>query len=217
MAGRDGRRAGESLPGWRASVRARARKSGPKVEEVAAAGRREALPCASVSRRSGKQAAAVTKVRLSASRLPSKWGDQLEPQLARRRGNEIPWLFESMKSEFDVRRRNILGVIRGLDPPAGPKPPSARRRPAYPSLFARVFRRRWIAGSKPGNDEHFTPARDAIPALNTAASFSSVALSPPRSTTQDHPRTAETPAPAPCPPRRSARHSLKASARSGRR
>ena len=36
----------------------------------AATERREALPCASVSRRSGKQAAAVTKVRLSAFRLP---------------------------------------------------------------------------------------------------------------------------------------------------
>ena len=36
----------------------------------AAAGRRKALPCASVSRRSGKQAAAVTKVRLPAFRLP---------------------------------------------------------------------------------------------------------------------------------------------------
>jgi hypothetical protein len=35
-------------------ARACARKSGPKDEEVAAAERREALPCASVSRRSGK-------------------------------------------------------------------------------------------------------------------------------------------------------------------
>src|SRR3954451_21077489 len=34
------------------------RKYGPKAEEVAAAERREALPCASVSRRSGKYAAA---------------------------------------------------------------------------------------------------------------------------------------------------------------
>src|SRR4051794_33750033 len=34
------------------------------------------MPCASISRRSGKQAAAVTKVRLSALRLPSKRGEK---------------------------------------------------------------------------------------------------------------------------------------------
>src|SRR3954470_18941629 len=34
MAGRDRRRVGESLPGWRASVRACARKNGPRDEEV---------------------------------------------------------------------------------------------------------------------------------------------------------------------------------------
>src|SRR3954466_13104931 len=57
VAGRGRRRAGESLPGWRACSRL-CRKYGPGVEEVAAAERREALPCASVSRRSGKYAAA---------------------------------------------------------------------------------------------------------------------------------------------------------------
>jgi hypothetical protein len=33
---------------------------GPRVEEVVAVERRKALPCASISRRSGKQAAVVT-------------------------------------------------------------------------------------------------------------------------------------------------------------
>ena len=57
--------------GWEIAVSAKPapeeRGPGP---EIAATERREALPCASVSRRSGKQAAAVTKVRLSAFRLP---------------------------------------------------------------------------------------------------------------------------------------------------
>ncbi|MEA2823159.1 MAG: hypothetical protein QOJ86_5163 [Bradyrhizobium sp.] len=57
----------------------------------------------------------------------------------------------------------------------------------------------------------------ATRALNTAAPSSHAAPWPPRSTTQDHPRTAETPAKAACRPRRSARPSRKASARSGRR
>jgi hypothetical protein len=38
--------------------------------------------------------ATVTKARLSALRLSSKRGDQLKAQLARRRENEKPWLFE---------------------------------------------------------------------------------------------------------------------------
>ena len=47
--------------------------------------RREALPCASVFRRSGKQAAAVTKVRLSAFRLPlNSEGGPLKPPFTRR-------------------------------------------------------------------------------------------------------------------------------------
>ena len=62
--------------------------------EIAATERREALPCASISRRSGKQAAAVTKVRLSALRLPSKGEKKLKAKLARWREDEAAWLFE---------------------------------------------------------------------------------------------------------------------------
>jgi hypothetical protein len=36
----------------------------------------------------------TTKARRSALHLPSKRGDQLKAQLARRRENEKPWLFE---------------------------------------------------------------------------------------------------------------------------
>ena len=60
----------------RGQAAARNRRSAKSPEERtgvlknAVTERREALPCASVSRRSGKQAAAVTKVRLSAFRLP---------------------------------------------------------------------------------------------------------------------------------------------------
>jgi hypothetical protein len=41
-----------------------------------------------------KGAFVTTKARRSALHLPSKRGDQLKAQLARRRGNEKPWLFE---------------------------------------------------------------------------------------------------------------------------
>jgi hypothetical protein len=58
-------------------------------------GASKGVAVASISRRSGKQATVSTlKVRLSALRLPSKRGDKLKAQLARRRGNESAWLFE---------------------------------------------------------------------------------------------------------------------------
>jgi hypothetical protein len=41
-----------------------------------------------------KGAFVTTKARLSALHLPSKRGDQLKPQLARRRENAKLWLFE---------------------------------------------------------------------------------------------------------------------------
>jgi hypothetical protein len=62
-------------------ARACARKSGPKDEEVAAAER-------------PKGAFVTTKARRSALRLPSKRGDKLKAQLARRREDEAAWLFE---------------------------------------------------------------------------------------------------------------------------
>jgi hypothetical protein len=95
MAGRGRTRGGRKPARAKAKASAGSRKHGPKDEEVAATERRKALPCASVFRRSGKQAAAVTKVRLSALRLPSRRGDKLKAQLARRRGNASAWLFES--------------------------------------------------------------------------------------------------------------------------
>jgi cell filamentation protein len=39
-------------------------------------------------------------------------------------------------------------VMCGLDPPAG-RSPSARRRPAHPSIFAKEFSEGWMAGSSP--------------------------------------------------------------------
>src|SRR5689334_4048359 len=53
----------------------RPRKNGPG-QKIAAVERREALPCAAVSRRSGKHAAAVTKLRLSALPPPSPDGER---------------------------------------------------------------------------------------------------------------------------------------------
>src|SRR3954462_11455270 len=55
-------------------ARACARKNGPRVEEVAAMERPKGAFC-------------TTKARLSALHLPSKRGDQLKAQLARRREN----------------------------------------------------------------------------------------------------------------------------------
>src|SRR3981081_1262026 len=80
VAGRDRRRVGESLPGWRACSRLRS--------EVRSQGRR--------SRRDGASEGRIftTKARRSALHLPSKRGDQLKAQLARRRENASAWLFE---------------------------------------------------------------------------------------------------------------------------
>jgi hypothetical protein len=57
------------------------RKNGPRDEEIAAMER-------------PKGAFVTTKARLSALHLPSKRGDQLKAQLARRRENASAWLFE---------------------------------------------------------------------------------------------------------------------------
>src|SRR3954463_5837582 len=45
----------------------------------------------------------TTKARRSALHLPSKRGEKLKAHLARRRGDEKPWLFESTNQEFEVR------------------------------------------------------------------------------------------------------------------
>src|SRR3954452_23323090 len=67
----DGAGEGRRKPARMASESSRlCRKRGPKVEEVAAAERREALPCASVPRRSGKQAAACYCAPFGASLPP---------------------------------------------------------------------------------------------------------------------------------------------------
>jgi hypothetical protein len=68
-------------------ARACARKSGPRVEEVAAMER-------------PKGAFVTTKARLSALHLPSKGEIKLKAQLARRRENADAWLFESIESEI---------------------------------------------------------------------------------------------------------------------
>jgi hypothetical protein len=85
--------------------------------------RREALPCASDSRRSGNQAAAVTKVRLSAFRLPLfSRGRFTEPTIHAKgfAGGDDAWPEESAQRK--CARPNTRRVIRGLDPPAEPKP-----------------------------------------------------------------------------------------------
>ena len=74
VAGRGRRRVGESLPGWRVFGLA-------PVPEARPQGRRSRCDGASEGR------IFTTKARLSALRLPSKRGDQLKAQLARRRGN----------------------------------------------------------------------------------------------------------------------------------
>jgi hypothetical protein len=81
-------------------ARACARKSGPKDEEIAAMER-------------PKGAVVTTKARRSALHLPSKRGDQLKAQLARRREDAGAWLFESMNQNL---RTTSQHVIRGLDP-----------------------------------------------------------------------------------------------------
>jgi hypothetical protein len=45
-----------------------------------------------------KGAFCTTKARLSALHLPSKRGEKLKAQLARRRENESAWLFESNRN-----------------------------------------------------------------------------------------------------------------------
>jgi hypothetical protein len=62
---------------------------------------------------------------------------------ALRRENAEAWLFESRNQNLRTTPKHIC-IIRGLDSPAGPK-----RRPAYPSIPAKFFRRRCIAGSSP--------------------------------------------------------------------
>jgi hypothetical protein len=54
----------------------------------------------------------VTKARLSALRLPSKRGDQLKAQLARRRGNEDAWLFEILKKNLSKTSQHTLRHTR---------------------------------------------------------------------------------------------------------
>src|SRR3954463_9081106 len=87
--------------------------------------RRKAMPCASICWRSSKQAAAVTKVRLSALRLPSKRGEKLKAQLARRREDEKSWLFESVNRNLKrgaslTSPRSFAGRGRREAPGEGP-------------------------------------------------------------------------------------------------
>jgi hypothetical protein len=60
----------------------------------------------------------------------------LQTSDALRRENAEAWVFEIFESEFEARRRNILRVIRGLDPPIH-------------RSSKRLLRRGWIAGSSP--------------------------------------------------------------------
>jgi hypothetical protein len=71
------------------------------------------LPCASISRRSGKQAAAVTKVRLSALRLPSKRGEKDKSQTRAGARDEAAWLFEIRIQKFSQDADAYSAVVPG--------------------------------------------------------------------------------------------------------
>ena len=98
-----GQAKGGRKPAWMASLLAPAPgRTGPRDEEVAAMERPKGAFC-------------TTKARFSALHLPSKRGDQLKAQLARRRGNAKPWLFEIRIGNFRTMRTHT--------------PPSSRRTP----------------------------------------------------------------------------------------
>jgi hypothetical protein len=59
-----------------------------------------------------KGAFCTTKARLSALHLPSKRGDQLKSQLARRRENANAWLFESVDQKLSKTPQHILRHTR---------------------------------------------------------------------------------------------------------
>jgi hypothetical protein len=61
-----------------------------------------------------KGAFVTTKARRSALHLPSKGEKKLKAQLARRRENEKPWLFESTKSEFEKDAATHAASYAGL-------------------------------------------------------------------------------------------------------
>src|ERR1700754_2279013 len=86
------------------------------VPEVRPQGRRSRCDGASEGR------IFTTKARRSALRLPSKGGDQLKAQLARRRENEKPWLFRIRIWKFLARR------------PTHTPPSSSRKRGPIPSV-----------------------------------------------------------------------------------
>jgi hypothetical protein len=97
----------------------------------------EGVAVCSVSRRSGKQAAAVTKVRLSAFRLPSLFEGRTTANLGRicaARMQKFGCLTCESGSERDAA--TYSAVIRGLDP--------RTHRSSQESL-----RSGWIAGSSP--------------------------------------------------------------------
>jgi hypothetical protein len=72
---------GESLPGWRASVRACAGSVGPEVEEVAAAERPKGAFCYYQGASFGAPSPLIE-------------GRELKAQLAPRREDDGVWLFE---------------------------------------------------------------------------------------------------------------------------
>ena len=98
MAGRDRRRVGESLPGWRACSRLR--------PEVRPQGQKSL-------RWSVRKALLLPRRVVRRSISPQGRGDQLKAQLARRRENAKSWLFERESRNFAGRCNNLC-IIRGL-------------------------------------------------------------------------------------------------------
>jgi hypothetical protein len=128
---------GESLPGWRACSRLRSEEPVPGTKKSP---RRDAERRSAASvflRRETRCGQLLPRRAFRRSVSPQCRGEKkIKAQLARRRGNEDSWLFESTKSEIFASRRNILRVIRGLDP-------------RIHHASKRLLQRGWMRGSSP--------------------------------------------------------------------
>jgi hypothetical protein len=125
FSGWTGQAKGRRKPAWMAGESSRlCRKNGPGVEEVATAERREALPRASISRRSGRQAAACYCAPFGAS-LPRflRGGGTPEPPThvkefaggdgARPRGGAMTRPHKQLSSPGLTGRPSIPDCLRG--------------------------------------------------------------------------------------------------------
>jgi hypothetical protein len=132
-------RPGSTVPGT---------KKSPQVE------RREALPCASVSRRSGRYAAACYQCAFRRSASPHCRGEENQ-KLTSRGGARAPGR-GCLKCESKISQDadKTLRVIRGLDPRIHPSGQES-------------FRTGWIAGSSPAMTEIVSRTRCSV--LHAAA------------------------------------------------